>query len=358
MIVSGETSHEISGYARVASVAIAFYDYLQTLPFELRMWKSAWKSRQLTLSFTLFLLIRYSSILVLTISNFGFFYSQFTAESCQRYYLIPPVLKVVQTMVSQAILGFRAYNLSRKWTKIGYTLIFLFVLASCLEWLATLHRRKMLFSEEFVSCASSSPTSLWGGWLHYAVSTVYDFCITVICIFFLLQLKTPGGSMMARVTRMMLVDGVWYFIALAMINFLNLAFYRAATEVQTAAASLGYCVTWIMSQRLLIHLHVEASVERRNESIDAAVTITQHLASARDVSRAVRSQFESKNGAGFDLTVPEFDLESLAGSASHEDTEVHVRIERTVRMERMPRTYELEDYSRNARSTITSRSKH
>jgi hypothetical protein len=86
--------------------------YLQTLPFELRMWKSAWKSRQLTcvhpiayaaqgclivlcrLSFTLFLLIRYpylasspkrsklssldsyTSILVLTISNFGFFYSQ------------------------------------------------------------------------------------------------------------------------------------------------------------------------------------------------------------------------------------------------------------------------------------------
>ncbi|KAJ7350327.1 hypothetical protein DFH08DRAFT_861060 [Mycena albidolilacea] len=334
MIVSGETSHEISGYARVASIAIAFYDYLQTLPFELRMWKSAWKSRQLT----------------------------FTAESCQRYYLIPPVLKVVQTMVSQAILASNvdlAYNLSRKWTKIGYTLIFLFVLASCLEWLTTLHRRKMLFSED---CASSSPTSLWGGWVHYAVSTVYDFCITVICIFFLLQLKTPGGSMMARVTRMMLVDGVWYFIALAMVNFLNLAFYRAANEVQVrhiSLASLGYCVTWIMSQRLLIHLH-EASVERRNESIDAAVTITQHLASARDVSRAVRSQFESKNGAGFDLTVPDFDLESLAhvGSASHEDTEVHVRIERTVRMERMPRTYELEDYSRNARSTITSRSKH
>jgi len=113
-----------------------------------------------------------------------------------------------------------------------------------------------------------------------------------------------------------------------------------------------------MSQRLLIHLH-EASVERRNESIGAAVTITQHIASARDVSRAIRSQFESKNGGGFDLTVPDFDLESLACAepANAEEAEVHVRIERTVRMEQVPRVYELEDYSRNAKSTITSRSK-
>jgi len=199
--------------------------------------------------------------------------------------------------------------------------------------------------------------------VHYAVAIVYDFVITVICISFLLKLKTSKGSMMSRVTRMMLVDGVWYFIGLALVNLLNLGFYHGASrlEVQTAAASLGYCVTWIMSQRLLIHLH-EVSVERRNESIDAAVTITQHLTSARDVSRAVRSQFDSKkSGRGFDLTVPDFDLESLpcAGPAPPEDgdAEVHVRIERTVRMERVPRVYELEDYSRTARSTVTSRSK-
>ncbi|KAF7362110.1 hypothetical protein MVEN_00556800 [Mycena venus] len=129
----------------------------------------------------------------------------------------------------------------------------------------------------------------------------------------------------------MLVDGLWYFVVLTLVNFLNLGFYRFFSpvqwgDVQTAAASLGYCVTWVMSQRLLIHLH-EASVERRNESIGAAVTITQHIASARDVSRAIRSQFESKNGGGFDLTVPDFDLESLAcaGPANPEEAEVHNR---------------------------------
>ncbi|KAJ7718012.1 hypothetical protein DFH07DRAFT_761764, partial [Mycena maculata] len=116
-------------------------------------------------------------------------------------------------------------------------------------------------------------------------------------------------------------------------------------------ATIAYTVTWIMSQRLIIHLHAEASVERRNESIGAAVTITQHFASARDVSRAIRSQFGSKSGRGLDLTVPDFDFDSLESQpATLEDVDVQVRIERTVRVEGMPRVYELEDYSRNARS--------
>ncbi|KAJ7232765.1 hypothetical protein B0H12DRAFT_1144766 [Mycena haematopus] len=362
-VLSG-SSHEISAYMRVASLAIAFYDYLQTLPFEYRMWRSAWKGRQLTV------FDRYTSILVLVVSNFGFFYEGFTEESCQRYFLTPSVFKVVQIMVSQVILviilvfdayaSSRAYNLSRKSTKFAYALIFLFVLASSRKLVFLRHGSRSL-SKMVSSCSSSSPTSLWGGWAHYAVAIVYDFIITVICIFFLLKLKTSKGSMM-------LVDGICYFIGLALINFLNLGLYRASSlEVQVrhlsvhTLASLGYCVTWIMSQRLLIHIH-EASVERRNGSIDAAVTITQRIVSARDVSRAIRSQFESKNGAAFDLTVPDFDVESLprAGPSCEEDrdTEVHVRIERTVTMERVPRVYELEDYSRTGRSTVTSRSKH
>ncbi|KAJ6497819.1 hypothetical protein C8R45DRAFT_984349 [Mycena sanguinolenta] len=354
--VSSSSSHEISGYMRVGSLAVAFYDYLQTLPFEYRMWRRAWKSRQLTYAHSLLAPLRVLTVFsAIRLSFTLFLLIRFTEESCSRYFLTPSVFKLIQILVSQSILV--SYNLSRKSAKLAYGLFFLFMLASSLEGLATLHGRK---GKMVSSCSSSSPTSLWGGWAHYAVAIVYDFIITVICILFLLKLKTSKGSMM-------LVDGIWYFIGLALVNFLNLGFYRATPlEVQVghffapSLASLGYCVTWIMSQRLLIHLH-EASVERRNESIDAAVTISQHIASARDVSRALRSQFESKSGAGFDLTVPDFDVESLSRTAPDvdRDAEVHVRIERTVRMERVPRVYELEDYSRTARSTITSsRSKH
>lgn len=98
------------------------------------------------------------------------------------------------------------------------------------------------------------------------------------------------------------------------------------------------------------------SVERRNQSIGDAVTVTQQIVSARDVSHAIRSQFESKNDMGLELTVPDFDFDSIpCASHIHEDVDVQVRIERTVRMERLPHVYELEDYSRSARTTRRSK---
>ncbi|KAJ7188547.1 hypothetical protein C8R46DRAFT_1055025 [Mycena filopes] len=207
------TSYEISAYMRIASLAIAFYDLSFTLFFLIRYVRQSFIAG----ASHAILLDRYTSIVVLIVSNAGFFALNFDKATCERYYLP------------------------------SYT----------------------------------------------------DFTTSAICIWFLLRLKTSSGSI----------------------------------------ASLGYCVIWIMSQRLLIHLH-EVSVERRNESLGAAITVTQHFASARDVSRAVRSQFESKNG-GFDLT--------------DDDVDVEVRIERTVRVERVERVrgFELENYSRTARSYRT-----
>ncbi|KAF7337235.1 hypothetical protein MSAN_02276000 [Mycena sanguinolenta] len=342
MAAASDTSYKISAYLRVASLAIAGYDYLQTLPFELRIWVETWKRRQLTLSSTLFLLIRYVSILALTLSNFSFFYHYFDREGCRRFYVIPSLFKVVQSMVSQAILGLRAYNLSRKSGKIGYSLLSFYIVASSLEWLTTVRNRTMVFTDPIGNCGSHSPTSAWGGWVSYVVAITYNFVTTVVCIFFLLKMKTSNGSIMSRVTRMMLVDGLWYFVVLTAIQSVNLLFNHLASfsqgVQQNFRASLGYCVTWIMSQRLLIHLY-EVSAERRNESIRAAVTITRQIATARDVNHASRSQFESKNGRGFDLTVPDFDLElaHYAASVAEEDTEVDVRIERTVGPERRSR---------------------
>ncbi|KAJ7072551.1 hypothetical protein C8F01DRAFT_1243595 [Mycena amicta] len=351
-----------AGYLRTASLAVAFYDYLQTLPFEFRMFRDACKGRRLTLSFILFILIRYTSIAALTISNFGFFDDHFSYEACRRYFLFPSVFKVVQAMVSQAILGVRAYNLSRKSANIGYILLCIYVICCTLEWVTTLYDRTIAYNPDIGNCASMSPRSALGGWVHYAVAIVYDFATSVFCVVFLLKLRTieliynVAGSPHVR-EHSMLVDGLWYFLALVLVNIVNLVFYRAtnmkkyqtlqsAVEAQTAAASLGYTVTWVMSGKLLIHLHgkaLYASVERRNESIDGAITVTQQLSSARDVSRAIRSQFESKSGGRLDLTVPDFES-SVDGV--HEDVDVQVRVERTVRVEPLAKIYELEDYSR------------
>ncbi|KAG6866666.1 hypothetical protein C0991_000776 [Blastosporella zonata] len=159
---------------------------------------------------------------------------------------------------------------------------------------------------------------------------------------------------MSKVTRMMLYDGIGYFVALAAVNILNLMLYKKAQDVQTAAsASLGYAVSWIMSQRLLLHLH-DVSRKRRNESIEEAITVMQHLDSAHQISHALRSQFERKSGPTFDLTIPDFELDHDHG----DDIEVQVRVEHTVELDRRLRTYELENYSRSEGYIQDLRSRH
>ncbi|KAF9235787.1 hypothetical protein BU15DRAFT_33707, partial [Melanogaster broomeanus] len=94
-------------YLRVAALSIAAYHYILTLPAEWRFYRSQSHICHLSLACILFILIRYISIVVLVISNYGVFSTSFTVESCEHYYLLAPVFKVLQTMVSQVILGVR-----------------------------------------------------------------------------------------------------------------------------------------------------------------------------------------------------------------------------------------------------------
>ncbi|KAH9027459.1 hypothetical protein EDB83DRAFT_1910910 [Lactarius deliciosus] len=68
---------------RVASLTIAAYDYLLTLPAEYRLYKS---SNRRSTGLILFVLLRYSSIMVLVISNVGFFHHNFTPKTCNPSY--------------------------------------------------------------------------------------------------------------------------------------------------------------------------------------------------------------------------------------------------------------------------------
>lgn len=102
---------------------------------------------------------RYVSIALLTVSNFGYFYHGFSAKACSRYYLASPILKgepfgalrhirhvltpsaVIQIMISQAIVGYRAWNIAQRSKDSGiFLLVFGFVI-TVLEWYANLGSR-------------------------------------------------------------------------------------------------------------------------------------------------------------------------------------------------------------------------
>ncbi|KAI6043545.1 hypothetical protein EDC04DRAFT_2562599 [Pisolithus marmoratus] len=113
-VFGGSTAVEY--YFRVASMSIAFYDYFLTLPIEYRFYRSQPHVLRMSQACVLFILIRrYISIIAMIVSNYGAFATSFTIESCRQYYYVSPIFKVLQTMVSQAILGFRLEYTCKFW---------------------------------------------------------------------------------------------------------------------------------------------------------------------------------------------------------------------------------------------------
>lgn len=78
--------------------------------------------------------------------------------------------------------------------------------------------------------------------------------------------------------------------------------------------------------------------------------MTQNLDTPLHISRAIHSQIDLKSSAAFDLTVPDFDLETSAGGLQQRCEGIQVRIERADKSELNPRASELEDYSRSVKS--------
>ncbi|KAH7910356.1 hypothetical protein BJ138DRAFT_1153035 [Hygrophoropsis aurantiaca] len=238
-------------YLRIASISIAAYDYIITLPAEYRFYRSQPHIFHLSLACVLFVLIRYLSIIVIAVSNYGVFATTFTPETCGEFFLVAPIFKVLQTMVSQVILGVRTFNITRRDRRMGILLLIIFALSTTMEWFTNMYNRIAVSVDG--SCTPAN-TGAHLSAFYYLVSMLYDLATLVISTIYLLRFNTHSGRF-ARLIRVMIYDGLGFFVVLTASNVLNLILYRASDEaVQSSGASLGYAVTWIMSQRILIHL--------------------------------------------------------------------------------------------------------
>ncbi|KAI0646516.1 hypothetical protein C8Q79DRAFT_1010129 [Trametes meyenii] len=335
-----------ASFIRVISLSIAFYDYVLTLPAEWRFYRSQ-RSWRLSLGCILFIAIRYSSIAVITLSNVGYFGNFWTQAECTRYYIAAPIFKVIQSMVSQLILGIRTVNISRRCRWVTWFVAVAFLLITSAQWFLNLWNRVPVQGRHNNCTAGNRPPVLTV-WLYYLLSMTYDILTLGISSAYLISFNPKSGKM-AHLVRIMLSDGLVYFVALTGVNIFNLILYRRPDEsMQSSGVSLGYALTWIMSQRILIHLRDAAAAH--NRSITTQVVVSRPLPSARSIAQAMRSQFESKDGhryrsrqhtvaalsSGFDLDLdPDADADfdwSLTSDSPSRRREVEMEdVERSVR---------------------------
>ncbi|KAG2746903.1 hypothetical protein P692DRAFT_20807240 [Suillus brevipes Sb2] len=176
-------------YLRIACIAIACYDYIVTLPAEWRFYRSQSSIFHLSLACVLFFLIRYVSIMTIAASNYGFFSTTFTQQTCQKYYLVAPIFKIAQTMISQVILGVRTFNIARRDKRIGIALLLLYLFSISGEWFADLfHRtRKLWLISINNSCTPVNSARVLSTWFYYLPVILYDIVMVTVSTMHLLR---------------------------------------------------------------------------------------------------------------------------------------------------------------------------
>ncbi|KAG2139320.1 hypothetical protein DEU56DRAFT_980336 [Suillus clintonianus] len=279
-------------YLRIASISIALYDYVITLPAEWRFYRSQSSIFHLNISCILFILIRYVSIVVILVSNYGAFSTSFTQETCQHYYILAPIFKVLQAMVSQVILGFRTFNIAKRDRRIGSALLLLYLFSISVECFTDVYHRIPVVVDH--SCTPVDYGKTMTAWVYYLVVMLYDLVMLTMSTTYVLRYN-PLSSRLERVVRALMYDGIGYFVVLTGSNILNVVLYRESdVQAQSAGASIGYAVTWIMSQQILIHQQ-EMQQAPRMESL----VIARPAQSARSGMFSFRSRFDPKRDADF-----------------------------------------------------------
>ncbi|KAJ7258109.1 hypothetical protein B0H12DRAFT_1232418 [Mycena haematopus] len=251
--MSSLTNVQLQAYLRVAGYAIAFFDFLSTIPAEYRLYTRQKGIFKPSVPCILFILVRYLGLAAIIVGNTGFFYHGFTPASCKKFYWAPPLFKLFLYLVSQVILALRTYAVSRQATWVRVTLALLFVITMAPELVSIFYKRISISING--NCTSGNPAGIKIASLFYAGALAFDVVTMGITSLYLWKFSNANRSSLTQLTRMMLKDGIIYFVALTAMNIVNLIFFQNPdTAFQPAAAVLGYTATMIYSSRFILNL--------------------------------------------------------------------------------------------------------
>ncbi|KIM89543.1 hypothetical protein PILCRDRAFT_1897 [Piloderma croceum F 1598] len=303
-----ETDFQTDSYLRIAALSVALYDYFLTLPAEWRFYRSQSSILHLSIACTLFILIRYSSILILFVSNYGYFATSFTQESCNQFFMVAPVLKGIYSVHSEIYTNrYRRVGSLTSYSDDGLA-------GDCRS------QDRQYSSTKVGNCSAGNSGTHLSAWVFHLLSMVYDLVAMTISTVFLFKMNIRDKRF-SRLPKIMFYDGLGYFAILTVANIVNMIFYlRSRPALQSSASNLGFAMIWIMSQRILIHLRELAADSNKPDS----VVLARNPQSSKDIGKTIRSPIDTKSPS---LTNADVELA------------VQVRVEQTVSVE-----YESQDH--------------
>jgi len=201
-VASNSSAMTVAKSLRFTGLTIAAYEFLITIPFEVRLYQTA---RLRSLGFILFVLIRYSSLAVCVFNSVGFFYNHFSPETCSHYGYLPPVFKVLQVMTSHTILGVRTYIIARRKEWVGRTLIAAYLVALVFEWFTEFYQRHLMRENGNCVIGTSHPDRVLSAWTFYLVVMIFDALTLSIATYYLLKAQKAAGSAASKLFNMYII---------------------------------------------------------------------------------------------------------------------------------------------------------
>ncbi|KAG9080282.1 hypothetical protein FS749_008066 [Ceratobasidium sp. UAMH 11750] len=246
---SSNVGDVLTSNLRVATFSIAAFDYLQTIPGEIKLYRRQYAQGKVSIVCMLFIAVRYISIVSLVVNGIGFYSTSFDMESCQKFRLIPPITKMLAGLASQGLIFMRTWAISRK-----SRLVLIVLSALCLVSLPMLIVGNVYKRAPFVKNGSCIAKQINGTFnsapLYYGAMSGFDLVACGIATYYLID--RSAGSVMSRFTKKVLQHGMMYAFGTTLVNIIVLLGVSHVKYVEKLGAFLSVAVTMIMAQHLVL----------------------------------------------------------------------------------------------------------
>ncbi|KAH7338289.1 hypothetical protein B0J17DRAFT_418438 [Rhizoctonia solani] len=234
---------------RVATFSIAAFDFIQTIPGEIKLYRRQIAQGRMSMVCFLFIVVRYVSVLSLVLNGVGFYVTGFDEESCRKFRLAPPVTKMIAGLASQGLIFMRTWAISRKSRPVLIILSVLCIITLPMMVIGNVYKRDPYIRDG--SCiAKQRPGAFNSAPMYYGAMSGFDLIACGIATYYLIDRNSSAA--MSRFTKKVMQHGMMYAFGTTLGNIIVLLGTSHVKYVEKLGAFLSVAVTMIMAQHLVL----------------------------------------------------------------------------------------------------------
>ncbi|KAJ7592079.1 hypothetical protein C8J56DRAFT_1046458 [Mycena floridula] len=249
---------------RIASLSVLIYDFLITIPSEIRLYKRQKSLLKLSLPCILFVLSRYIGLFYICWASFVFFGTGWKDTTCSRVAPVGAVLRSLVSSTSAAVFIWRTWAIWGKNKYIWISMCLALIPVTVFSYVPGLVQVPVVVNGG-CTAVSRGDGPLEKKWTFALANLLFD---TMACILGSIPLIRNVRTGNGQISSILLTDGLGYFFVAVIAQSLNLSFLlNQDKDKQGTMLTLQTIITTILAQRIITSLSERtASVPSQHDS--------------------------------------------------------------------------------------------